>query len=159
VASAGRRVKCADAGPTTLSTVSLRAEKPAISTTEDSPVTGGGGRIKILAGKVSSLAVARATVRDHAIGAGEFLTMLSKAIGAELYGMLGYDFLNQFKVTIDYPRGTLSLCPASIAAILKDGVYANCLPSLLIPEQPALADNEQCVKCRAQGVVRVDSAV
>ncbi len=88
------------------------ARKLAIETTDDSPVTGGGGQIKILAGKVSSLAVGGAGLRDHAIGAGEFLNMLSKAVGAQLDGIIGYNFLNQFKVTINYARSRLELVPA-----------------------------------------------
>jgi predicted aspartyl protease len=89
------------------------ARRLAIETAGDSLVSGGGGQIKILAGKVSSLAVRGAVVRDHAIGAGEFLQMLSTAMGTKLDGILGYNFLNQFKVTIDYPRSTLELVPAA----------------------------------------------
>jgi predicted aspartyl protease len=88
------------------------ARKLAIQTADDRPVTGGGGQIKILAGKVSSLVVGGAAVRDHAIGAGEFLNMLSKAVGTELDGILGYNFLNGFKVTINYPHSRLELVPA-----------------------------------------------
>jgi predicted aspartyl protease len=90
------------------------AGKLAIETIEDSPITGGGGQIKILAGKVSSLSVGEAIVRDHAIGVGEFLAMLGQAAGAKLDGIVGYNFLNQFRVTIDYPRRILSLVPAGI---------------------------------------------
>lgn len=89
------------------------ARKLAIETRDDSPVTGGGGQIKILAGKVRSLAAGNVAVRDHAIGVGEFLNMLSTAVGAKLDGILGYNFLNQFRVTINYPRSTLSLVPAA----------------------------------------------
>jgi predicted aspartyl protease len=88
------------------------ARKLDIPMFDDSPGTGGGGQMKILAGKVSSLAVGGAAVRDHAIGAGEFLNMLSKAVGTELDGVLGYNFLNQFKVTINYPDSRLELRPA-----------------------------------------------
>jgi predicted aspartyl protease len=88
------------------------ARRLAIETSDDSPVSGGGGQIKILAGKLSSLAVGGAVVRDHAIGAGGFLNILSTAIGTKLDGIIGYNFLNQFKVTIDYPRSTLELVPA-----------------------------------------------
>ncbi len=84
----------------------------AVATTDDSPVTGGGGQIQILAGTLSSLAVGDAEVRDLAIGAGEFLNMLSAAVGAKLDGIIGYNFLNQFRVTINYPRSTLDLMPA-----------------------------------------------
>jgi len=82
-----------------------------LETTEDTLVTGGGGQIRILAGKVSSLAVGDAMVRDHAVGVGEFLAMLSGAIGTKLDGIVGYNFLNQFRVTIAYPRRTLELVP------------------------------------------------
>jgi hypothetical protein len=53
-------------------------------------------------------------VRDHAIGVGQFLATLSAAIGVKLDGILGYNFLNQFRVTIVYPRGILELVPAGV---------------------------------------------
>lgn len=92
------------------------AERLAIETIDDAPATGGGGQVEILAGKVESLTVGNATVRDLAIGAADFLTVLSAALGVELDGVLGYNFLNQFEVTIDYPRGTVGLVPAAPGA-------------------------------------------
>jgi hypothetical protein len=93
--------------------VSFRLAEPLeVATTSDGTGAGGGGQIQILSGKVGSLAVGDAGVRDHAIGAGEFLNMLSTAMGARLDGIIGHNFLNQFKVTIDYPRSTLQLMPA-----------------------------------------------
>jgi predicted aspartyl protease len=85
------------------------ARKLAIETVEDPPVTGGGGQIEIGAGKVGSLALGTAVVRDHAVGVGDFLRMLSQAVGTEFDGIIGYNFLNQFRVTIDYPQGILEL--------------------------------------------------
>jgi predicted aspartyl protease len=102
-----------DTGASRTMLSSRLAEKLAIVTTGDRSVTGGGGQIKILAGKLNSLAVGNSAVRDHVIGAGEFLIMLSKAIGAELDGILGYNFLNQFQVTINYPSSTLELVSSS----------------------------------------------
>jgi predicted aspartyl protease len=90
------------------------AAQLALETTEDGPATGGGGQIRILAGQVKSLAVGNAIVRDHAIGAGQFLATLSAAVGVKLDGILGYNFLNQFRVTIVYPRGILELAPAGV---------------------------------------------
>ena len=87
-------------------------EELKVATTNEGPATGGGGQVQILAGTVGSLAVGDARVRDHAIGAGEFLNMLSTALGARLDGIIGHNFLNQFKVTIDYPRSALHLLPA-----------------------------------------------
>jgi hypothetical protein len=46
-------------------------------------------------------------VADHAVGAGKFITMLSRALLVKLDGILGYNFLSQFEVTVDYPRNTL----------------------------------------------------
>jgi predicted aspartyl protease len=88
------------------------AAKLALETVEDAPITGAGGQIRILAAKVNSLAVGDAIVRDHAIGVGEFLATLSAAAGVKLDGILGYNFLNRFRVSIVYPRGILELVPA-----------------------------------------------
>jgi hypothetical protein len=88
------------------------AARLAIETTADGPVTGGGGQIKILAGRVRSLVVGEAIVRDLGIGAGDFIGMLSVAVGAKLDGIIGYNFLSQFMVTIDCPRSVLKLAPA-----------------------------------------------
>jgi len=101
-----------DTGASRTMVSSELAQELAIETVEDSPATGGGGQIRILGGKVRSLAVGDAIARDHAIGAGEFLAMLSQAVGARLDGILGYNFLNQFRVRIDYPRRILELVPA-----------------------------------------------
>jgi hypothetical protein len=39
----------------------------------------------------------------------DFFPMLSQAIGAKLDGIVGYNFLHNYKVVIDYPGETLSL--------------------------------------------------
>jgi hypothetical protein len=79
----------------------------AIETAEAGYATGGGGQIKISTGRISSLTVGDACVRDHFVAAGEFLNGLSTAIGVKLDGIIGYNFLSQFQVTIDYPEGVL----------------------------------------------------
>jgi hypothetical protein len=35
--------------------------------------------------------------------------MLSNAVGAKLDGIVGYNFLRNYKVALDYPNETLSL--------------------------------------------------
>jgi predicted aspartyl protease len=89
------------------------AEKLGIETIGDNPATGAGGRVKIMAGKVDSLAIGDAIVHDHDIGVGEFLAMLSTAVGTKMDGIVGYNFLNRFRVTIDYFRSVLELAPAA----------------------------------------------
>jgi hypothetical protein len=39
----------------------------------------------------------------------DFFTMLNAAIGAKLDGIVGYNFLRNYKVVIDYPGETLTL--------------------------------------------------
>ncbi len=44
-------------------------------------------------------------------GVGAFLAMLSEAVGTKLDGIVGYNFLNQFRVTIAYPQGSSNCYP------------------------------------------------
>ena len=39
----------------------------------------------------------------------DFFVMLSNAVGAKLDGIVGYNFLRNYKVVIDYPNEILSL--------------------------------------------------
>lgn len=87
------------------------AQKLALETIDDDTGTGVGGHLKVLASNVSSLAIGDSIVHGHTVGIGEFLAMLSAAAGTHLDGIVGYNFLNQFRVTIDYPRRTLTLAP------------------------------------------------
>jgi len=89
------------------------AQRLGMKTVEVVSATGGGGQVPISAGGVRSLSLGDACVRDLAVGVGEFLNMLSAAIGARLDGILGHNFLSQFQVTIDYPRALLELAPAA----------------------------------------------
>jgi hypothetical protein len=40
---------------------------------------------------------------------GNFFEVLSNAVGAKLDGIVGYNFLRNYKVVIDYPNQLLSL--------------------------------------------------
>ncbi|HWT01840.1 MAG TPA: retropepsin-like aspartic protease [Pyrinomonadaceae bacterium] len=78
---------------------------------ESAPVpqlTGAGGMAEVTAGVVSSLAVAEARAEDLAVVLVDFLPALSRAVMTRLDGIIGYNFLKQFRVTIDYPNETLS---------------------------------------------------
>jgi hypothetical protein len=39
----------------------------------------------------------------------DFFSMLSQAVGAKLDGIVGYNFLRDYKVVIDYPNELLRL--------------------------------------------------
>jgi hypothetical protein len=59
--------------------------------------------------QLSSLAVGAARRENLAAAASDFLTQLNAELGSKLQGIVGYDFLRHYRVTLDYPRGMLSL--------------------------------------------------
>ena len=71
---------------------------------------GAGGSVEAEMTIVKSLAVGGATVSDLPV-AGIDLSGISEKIGAAIAGILGYDFLSQFRVTIDYREETITLTP------------------------------------------------
>jgi hypothetical protein len=50
-----------------------------------------------------------AKIDDMAVVVADFFTMLNAALGANLGGTVGYNFLRNYKVVIDYPGETLTL--------------------------------------------------
>jgi predicted aspartyl protease len=78
--------------------------------TEAGPaMTGGGGAIPTSAGFLQSVAIEAAVVANLPVAVGDFLTALGKAVGIELVGIIGYNYLREFLVTIDYPGATVRL--------------------------------------------------
>jgi len=55
------------------------------------------------------LAVGSARQENLAAAASGFLTQLNAEFGSKLLGIVGYDFLRHYRVTLDYPRGALTL--------------------------------------------------
>ncbi len=58
---------------------------------------------------VKSLAIEAAEVTDISVAVADFLDALGQAIGTELVGIIGYNYLRMFRVTIDYPESLLRL--------------------------------------------------
>jgi predicted aspartyl protease len=83
-----------------------------LETSAAEPVTGGGGTLQATVGHVGSLAVGGAELRDVTVMVADFLVELGKVAGAPLEGILGYNFLRHFRVTLDYPNGMLWLMRA-----------------------------------------------
>jgi predicted aspartyl protease len=73
------------------------------------PVTTGGPQLELTAGKVDSMQVGGARIQQLTVVIGPFLAILSEAAGVALDGIVGYNFLRHYKVTIDYPNLVLSL--------------------------------------------------
>src|SRR5437773_627419 len=60
-----------------------------------------GGKVSISLAKIDSLAVGQAKLDDVDVGIVDF-SDIGKTIGAKIDGDLGYNFLKQFPLTIDY---------------------------------------------------------
>ena len=69
---------------------------------------GAGGSIQVSMGSVNSVAVGRIEVREILVAVMD-LAALSQAVGVRLLGIIGYNFLKSFRLTIDYPKRLLRL--------------------------------------------------
>jgi predicted aspartyl protease len=79
---------------------------------ESSPVgagTTGGAPVDFSAGSLQSFQLGGAKIDNMAVIVADFFEMLSAAVGAKLDGIVGYNFLRNYKVVIDYPGETLTL--------------------------------------------------
>src|SRR5438132_1795056 len=79
---------------------------------ESSPVgagTTGGAPVDFSAGMLQSFQLGGAKIDNMPVVVADFFTMLNAAIGAKLDGIVGYNFLRNYKVMIDYPGETLTL--------------------------------------------------
>jgi len=79
---------------------------------ESSPVgagTTGGAPVDFSAGSLQSFQLGGAKIDNMAVIVADFFEMLSAAVGAKLEGIVGYNFLRNYKVVIDYPGETLTL--------------------------------------------------
>jgi predicted aspartyl protease len=73
------------------------------------PVTTGGAHTDVAAGALQSFMVGGAEIENMAVVVADFFAMLSHAVGAQLDGIVGYNFLHNYKVVIDYPNELLRL--------------------------------------------------
>ena len=53
--------------------------------------------------------VGGAKVDDMPVVIADFFAVLSEAVGAKLDGIVGYNYLRNYKVVIDYPNERLTL--------------------------------------------------
>jgi hypothetical protein len=68
---------------------------------------GAGGSVEVHFGTLKSLAVGGTQLEGLKVGIME-LTGISKAIETDIEGIVGYNFLKRFRVSIDYPRQTVT---------------------------------------------------
>jgi len=85
------------------------ADALGIERTDRSPLTGAGGTLQTTTSRIGSLVVGTAKLEDLAVVVSDFLGTIGQALGAQVDGVVGYNFLRGFRVTIDYPNSRLWL--------------------------------------------------
>ncbi|HYY56287.1 MAG TPA: retroviral-like aspartic protease family protein [Pyrinomonadaceae bacterium] len=71
--------------------------------------TGGGHRAEASVGNLESIAVGGSRLENFQVLIADIFSMLNQVTGASLDGIIGYNFLKEFVVTIDYPNQVLQL--------------------------------------------------
>jgi len=98
-----------DTGTSTSAITPELATELDLATSEIPPMSGGGDQIRASASTLQSFQLGGAKIDNMAVVVADFFNMLSAAIGAKLDGIVGYNFLRNYKVVIDYPGETLTL--------------------------------------------------
>jgi predicted aspartyl protease len=85
------------------------AKAAGVQPTGKSPIAvGAGGRVKAGLAKLKTLRLAPHTVRNLEVALMD-LDGVEKRLGVRIAGIIGYNFLRNYVVTIDYPAGRLYL--------------------------------------------------
>ena len=92
-----------DTGTSTTAIAPEVARQLGIEGSPIGPLTTGGSQVNVTAGNLKSFQVGGARIDDLVVVVADFFTMLSQAVGAKLDGIVGYNFLRNFRVVIDYP--------------------------------------------------------
>ncbi|HEV2842545.1 MAG TPA: retropepsin-like aspartic protease, partial [Chthoniobacterales bacterium] len=98
-----------DTGTSTTAITPELAKQLGVASSPIGPATTGGAQVDVTAGVLPSFQVGGARIDHLAVIVADFFAMLSKAAGAQLDGIVGYNFLRHYKVALDYPNETLSL--------------------------------------------------
>lgn len=78
------------------------ADRLSLETTDIAEMTGGGGKVSASVGTIAQLAIGEQELRNVDVAIVDFLPSLSEIVGIKLDGIVGYNFLKEFVVTIDY---------------------------------------------------------
>ena len=98
-----------DTGTSTTAITPELAKQLGVETSPVGAGTTGGAPVDFHAGLLQSFQLGGAKIDNMAVVVADFFTMLNAAIGAKLDGIVGYNFLRNYKVAIDYPGETLTL--------------------------------------------------
>ena len=98
-----------DTGTSTTAITPELAKQLGVETSPVGAGTTGGAPVDFHAGSLRSFQLGGAKIDNIAVVVADFFTMLNAAIGAKLDGIVGYNFLRNYKVVIDYPGESLAL--------------------------------------------------
>ena len=98
-----------DTGTSTTAITPQLASELGISSSPIGAGTTAGAQVDVRAGNIESFQLGGAKIENMTVVVADFFEMLSAAIGAKLDGIVGYNFLRNYKVAIDYPGETLTL--------------------------------------------------
>src|SRR5205085_1451483 len=98
-----------DTGTSTTAITPQLAKQLGVSGAPIGAGTTAGAHVAVTAGRVDSFMVGGAKIDDMTVVIADFFGALSDAVGAKLDGIVGYNFLRNYKVVIDYPNERLTL--------------------------------------------------
>jgi predicted aspartyl protease len=98
-----------DTGTSTTAITPQLAKELGVANSPIGAGTTAGAQVDVTAGSLSSFQLGGAKIDNMTVVVADFFEMLSAAIGAKLDGIVGYNFLRNYKVAIDYPGETLTL--------------------------------------------------
>ncbi|HEV3243136.1 MAG TPA: retropepsin-like aspartic protease [Chthoniobacterales bacterium] len=98
-----------DTGTSTTAITPQLASELGVANSPIGTGTTAGARVDVRAGNIESFQLGGAKIDNMTVVVADFFEMLSAAIGAKLDGIVGYNFLRNYKVAIDYPGETLTL--------------------------------------------------
>jgi predicted aspartyl protease len=98
-----------DTGTSTTAITPELAKKLGVKGSPVGQGTTAGAHVAVTAGVLDSFMVGGAKIDGMSVVIADFFAPLSEAVGAKLDGIVGYNFLRNYKVVIDYPNERLSL--------------------------------------------------
>ena len=98
-----------DTGTSTTAITPQLASELGVANSPIGTGTTAGAQVDVRAGNIESFQLGGARIDNMTVVVADFFETLSAAIGAKLDGIVGYNFLRNYKVAIDYPGETLTL--------------------------------------------------
>jgi len=98
-----------DTGTSTTAITPELAKQLGVVSSPIGAVATGRAQVDVTAGVLPSFQVGAARIADLPVIVADFFAGLSQALGVKLDGIVGYNFLSNYKIALDYPNETLSL--------------------------------------------------